>query len=187
MLDTGDIVIDVVNATNMERSLYLTLQLLEKGTPVIVALNLWDDTKHRGIDIDLDKLRQFLGVPVIPTVAVTGEGIKDLVEHIPKATSPGTPVRTRDERWATIGSIIDQVQHIDHRHHTWLERLQDASVKPLTGGMIAVVVLICAFLVIRFIGESLIGYVLDPLFNNLWAPAILWVVVASSTISWWVQ
>jgi len=174
MLDTGDIVIDVVNATNMERSLYLTLQLLEKGTPVIVALNLWDDTKHRGIDIDLDKLRQFLGVPVIPTVAVTGEGIKDLVEHIPKATSPGTPVRTRDERWATIGSIIDQVQHIDHRHHTWLERLQDASVKPLTGGMIAVVVLICAFLVIRFIGESLIGYVLDPLFNNLWAPVVVW-------------
>jgi ferrous iron transport protein B len=174
MLDTGDIVIDVVNATNMERSLYLTLQLLERGTPVIVALNLWDDTKHRGIDIDLDKLRQFLGVPVIPTVAVTGEGIKDLVEHIPKATSPGTPVRGRDERWATIGSIIDQVQHIDHRHHTWLERLQDASVKPLPGGMIAVVVLICAFLVIRFIGESLIGYVLDPLFNNLWAPVVVW-------------
>ncbi|NOQ95379.1 MAG: GTP-binding protein [Desulfobacterales bacterium] len=174
MLDTGDIVINVVNATNMERSLYLTLQLLEKGTPVIVALNLWDDTKHRGIDIDLDKLRQFLGVPIIPTVAVTGEGIKDLVEHIPTATSPGTPARTRDERWATIGSIIDQVQHIDHRHHTWLERLQDASVKPLTGGMIAVVVLICAFLVIRFIGESLIGYVLDPLFNNLWAPVVIW-------------
>ena len=174
MLDTGDIVINVVNATNMERSLYLTLQLLEKGTPVIVALNLWDDTKHRGIDIDLDKLGKFLGVPVIPTVAVTGEGIKDLVEHIPKATSPGAPVRTRDERWATIGSIIDQVQHIDHRHHTWLERLQDASVKPLTGGMIAVVVLICAFLVIRFIGESLIGYVLDPLFNNLWAPVVVW-------------
>ncbi|MBW2338768.1 MAG: ferrous iron transporter B [Deltaproteobacteria bacterium] len=174
MLDTGDIVIDVVNATNMERSLYLTLQLLEKDTPVIVALNLWDDTKHRGIDIDLDKLRQFLGVPVIPTVAVSGEGIKDLVEHIPKATSPDAPVRTRDERWAAIGSIIDQVQHIEHRHHTWLERLQDASVKPLPGGMIAVVILICAFLVIRFIGESLIGYVLDPLFNNLWAPVVIW-------------
>ena len=174
MLDTGDVVINVVNATNMERSLYLTLQLLEKGTPVIVALNLWDDTKHRGIEIDLDKLRQFLGVPVIPTVAVTGEGIKNLVEHIPKATSPGTPVRSRDERWATIGSIIDQVQHIERRHHTWLERLQDASVKPLTGGIIAVVVLICAFLVIRFIGESLIGYVLDPLFNNLWAPVVVW-------------
>jgi ferrous iron transport protein B len=172
MLETGDVVINVVNATTMERSLYLTLQLLEKGTPVIVALNLWDDAKHRGIDIDLDKLSEFLGVPVIPTVAVTGEGIKDLVENIPKATSPGTGVRTRDDRWATVGSIIEQVQRIEHRHHTWLERLQDASVKPLTGGMIALGVLICAFLVIRFIGESLIGYLLDPLFDTLWAPVV---------------
>ena len=173
MLDTGDVVINVVNATTLERSLYLTLQLLEKDTPVIVALNLWDDAKHRGIDIDLDKLREFLGVPVIPTVAVTGEGIKDLVENIPKAASPETHVRTRDDRWATVGSIIEKVQHIEHRHHTWLERLQDASVKPLTGGMIAVGVLISAFLIIRFIGESLIGYLLDPLFNTLWAPVVM--------------
>ena len=173
MLETGDIVINVVNATNLERSLYLTLQLLERDIPVVVALNLWDDTRHRGIDIDLDKLKEFLGVPAIPTVAVTGEGIKELVENIPRAASPGTPARSRDERWAAIGSIIDQVQRVDHRHHTWIERLQDASVRPLTGGVIAVAVLVSAFLVIRFIGESLIGYVLDPLFNALWAPVIL--------------
>ena len=173
MLETGDIVINVVNATNLERSLYLTLQLLERDIPVVVALNLWDDTRHRGIHIDLDKLKEFLGVPAIPTVAITGEGIKELVENIPRAASPGTPVRSRDQRWAAIGSIIDQVQRVDHRHHTWIERLQDASVRPLTGGVIAVAVLVSAFLVIRFIGESLIGYVLDPLFNALWTPVIL--------------
>jgi ferrous iron transport protein B len=173
MLQTGDIVINVVNATNLERSLYLTLQLLEREIPVVVALNLWDDTKHRGIHVDLERLREFLGVPVIPTVAVTGEGIKELVENIPKATSPGSPARSRDERWAAIGSIIEQVQRVDHRHHTWLERLQDASVRPLSGGIIAVAVLVSAFLVIRFIGESLIAYVLDPLFNELWAPVIV--------------
>ncbi len=173
MLDTGDMVINVVDATNLERNLYLTLQLLEKGVPVVVALNIWDDTKHRGIHIDLDKLREFLGVPIIPTVAITGQGIKELVENIPKATSPDTPVRSRDERWATIGSITDLVQHITHRHHTWFERLADASVKPLTGVIIALAVLVSAFLVIRFIGESLIGYVLDPLFDTLWAPVIL--------------
>ena len=173
LLNTGDVVINVVNAINLERNLYLTLQLLERGIPVVVALNLWDDTKHRGIHIDLDKLRKLLGVPVIPTVAVTGEGIKELVENIPKATSPETPISNRDERWATIGSIVDQVQRITHRHHTWLERLEDASVKPLTGGIIALAVLVSAFLVVRFIGESLINYVLDPLFNNLWAPVVL--------------
>lgn len=173
MLETGDIVINVVNATNLERSLYLTLQLLEREIPVVVALNLWDDTKHRGIDVDLERLREFLGVPVIPTVAVTGEGIKELVENIPKATSPDTSARSRDERWAAIGSIIDQVQRVDHRHHTWLEHLQDASVKPLSGAIIAIAVLVSAFLVIRFVGEALIDYVLDPLFSALWAPVIL--------------
>ena len=173
MLETGDIVINVVNATNLERSLYLTLQLLEREIPVVVALNLWDDTRHRGINVNIERLSEFLGVPAIPTVAVTGEGIKELVENIPRATSPGTPARSRDERWAAIGSIIEQVQRVDHRHHTWIERLQDASVRPLTGGVIAVAVLVSAFLVIRFIGESLIGYVLDPLFNALWAPVIL--------------
>ena len=173
MLQNGDVVINVVNATNLERSLYLTLQLLERGIPIVVALNMWDDTKHRGIVIELEKLRISLGVPVVPTVAVTGQGTKELVESISKATSPGAPARSRDERWAAVGEIIDQVQHIEHRHHTWLERIQDASVKPLTGGLIGVAVLVLAFLVIRFIGESLIGYLLDPLFHRLWAPAVL--------------
>jgi len=173
MLDSGDLVINVVDATNLERNLYLTLQLLERNIPVIVALNIWDDTEHRGIHIDLDKLRELLGIPITPTVAITGQGVKELVESIPNAISPDIPVANKDERWAAIGSIIDQVQHITHRHHTWLERLGDASVKPLTGGIIALAVLASAFWVIRFIGESLIGYLLEPLFNNLWAPVIL--------------
>jgi ferrous iron transport protein B len=173
MLKNGNVIINVVNATNLERSLYLTLQLLEMDIPVVVALNMWDDTKHRGIDIDLEKLRMMLGAPAVPTVAVTGEGIKELMESIPRATSPDGPFRSRDERWIAIGEIVEQVQHIRHRHHTWLERVQDASVKPLTGGLIAIAILVLSFLVVRFIGESLIGYLLEPLFNGLWAPVVL--------------
>jgi ferrous iron transport protein B len=174
LLDSGDIVINVVNAINLERNLYLTLQLLETGKPVVVALNLWDDTKHRGVDIDLDKLRERLEVPVIPTVAITGQGIKELVEHIPQAISPPRPPATRDERWAAIGQIIEEVQHISHRHHTWRERLADASVSPVSGGIIALAVLAAAFFVIRFIGEGLINYILDPLFSHLWSPVLSW-------------
>ncbi|MEA3253549.1 MAG: FeoB small GTPase domain-containing protein, partial [Chloroflexota bacterium] len=173
MLGTGDLVINVVGATNLERNLYLTLQLLEKNIPVIIALNMWDDTKHRGIHIELEKLRDLLKVPIIPTVALTGEGIKELVGNIPRAAKPNIPARSRDERWTAIGSIIDQVQLITHRHHTWSERLADASVKPFTGTMIAALVLAGSFMVIRFIGESLINYVFDPLFNSLWAPMLL--------------
>jgi ferrous iron transport protein B len=173
MLETGDLVINVIDATNLERNLYLTQQLLERDIPLVVALNIWDETEHRGIHIELDKLRERLGVPVIPTVAVSGQGIKELVTSIAGATSPDTPARSYDERWATIGGIISQVQHITHRHHTWRERLGDASVQPLAGGIIAIVVLAVAFLVVRFIGENLIGYVLEPLFDNLWAPVVL--------------
>jgi len=173
MLDTGDIVINVVDATNLERNLNLTLQLLEKGTPMIVALNMWDDVGHRGIHIDVRRLEELLGVPVIPTVAITGQGIKELVENIPGATSLELAPSDHDERWLAIGNIIDQVQQVTHRHHTWLERLEDASVKPLTGSFIALAVLAGTFLVVRFIGESLIGYVFDPIFENLWTPVIL--------------
>jgi len=49
----ADLMINVVDATNLERNLYLTLELLEKNVPVVVALNIWDETKHQGIDIDL--------------------------------------------------------------------------------------------------------------------------------------
>jgi len=172
MLDSGDMVINVVDATNLERNLNLTLQLLEKGIPMMVALNMWDDVGHRGIHINLSRLEELLGVPVIPTAAVTGEGIKELVENIPRAGSPWFPPRRHDERWMVIGNIVEQVQRVTHRHHTWLEHLEDASVKPIAGSFIAFVILVGTFLVVRFIGEGLINYVLDPLFNNLWTPVI---------------
>jgi len=173
MLQYGDVVINVVDATNLERNLYLTLELLERERPVIVALNIWDDAKHRGIAIDVGKLEQLLGVPVVPTTAITGEGLKELADRIPEATSPGVAARTSDERWAAVGNIVGEVQTISHRHHTWLERLEDASARPLTGLPIAALVLVVSFVVVRFIGEGLIGYVCDPLFERLWAPLMM--------------
>lgn len=173
MLPSGDVIIDVVDATNLERNLYLTLQLLEQKKPIIVALNLWDDTKHRGITIDVDRLRDILGVPVIPISARTGQGINELVKSIPEATHPNNPPSSLNERWAAIGSIIDQVQHITHRHHTWYERLEDASVKPRYGGIIAAVLLAASFFSIRFLGETLINYLFDPFFNSVWAPVLM--------------
>lgn len=172
LLDSGDVVVNVLNANNLERNLYLTLQLLERKVPVVVALNMWDDTQHLGIHIDLNRLRGILRVPVIPTVATTGEGSKELVENLAKAVSPDTPVRNRDERWAEVGSIIEQVQRVTHRHHTWRERLADASVHPYFGLVLALIVLALSFLVVRVIGETLIDYVFDPLFANVLAPVL---------------
>ncbi|MDD3421607.1 MAG: FeoB small GTPase domain-containing protein [Methanocellales archaeon] len=87
MLKDGDVIINVVDATTLERNLYLTLQLLERKIPMIIALNVWDDAKHKGIIIDIGRLEKVLNTPVVPTVAITGEGIKDLVSRLPEVIS----------------------------------------------------------------------------------------------------
>jgi ferrous iron transport protein B len=89
-----------------------------------------------------------------------------------RAVSPDAPARRHDERWSAVCSIIEQVQHVSHRHHTWRERLADASVRPLSGGLMAIVILAASFVVVRLIGENLINYVFNPLFDNLWMPVL---------------
>ncbi len=172
MVQEGDLIIDVVDATNLERNLNLTLQLLKDGKPVVVALNLWDETRHLGIAIDVDKLKEILGVPVVPTCAITGEGIKELVSELPHA-KPNSFEYDEDKRWEKVGEIIGQVQKITHRHHTFWERLEDLTIKPVTGLPLAVVTLLVIFQIIRFIGEGLITLIFEPLFERLWAPLIM--------------
>jgi ferrous iron transport protein B len=173
MLKEGDLVINIVDATNLERNLHLTLQLLEKNIPVIVALNMWDDTKHRGIYIDVKKLEEQLGVPVIPTCGLSGEGIKELIDRLPEAKAISMPVSSDSQKWEKIGKIVAEVQKLTHRHHTLLEILEDLSIKPLTGLPIALGIMYCAFWVTRFIGENLIGYIFEPLFTKLWLPLLI--------------
>jgi ferrous iron transport protein B len=74
----ADLVVNVVDAANLERNLYLTVQLLEMGVPVVLALNMMDVARKRGIDIDTDLLSRELGCPAVPVVAVTGEGTTEL-------------------------------------------------------------------------------------------------------------
>lgn len=74
----ADLIINVVDANNLERNLYLTVQLLEMGVPMVVALNMMDVARKRGIDIDVQKFARELGCPVVPIVATTGEGTLEL-------------------------------------------------------------------------------------------------------------
>jgi ferrous iron transport protein B len=75
-----DIIINVVDATNLERNLYFSLQLLELGIPLVMALNMHDEAAQKGFRIDTDKMASILGSAVIPTVATKGEGIGRLME-----------------------------------------------------------------------------------------------------------
>ena len=170
--DEDSIVVNVVDATNLERNLNLTLQLLKKDIPVIIALNLWDEAKHIGITIDIKALEQILATPVIATVAISGQGIKELVTRLSEAKK-GTYAYEDEERWHEVGRIVDQVQVIKHKHHTLGERLSDLTIHPWTGLPIAAVVLFLLFFVIRFIGEGLITAVADPFFERIWAPLVM--------------
>lgn len=77
-----DVVVNVVDASNLERNLYLTVQFMEIGVPLIIVLNMVDLAESRGLKINIDKLSELLGVPVVPAVATKGKGIKELLDVI---------------------------------------------------------------------------------------------------------
>jgi len=165
MVEQADWVVNVVDATSLERCLFLTLELLQKGKPVIVALNIWDEAQHLGINIDVRELERLLQVPVVPTVAISGEGIKELVQRLDEARVPDRRKQDgEDQVWTEVGHIVRAVQTVVHRHHNVRDRLADATVKPGSGVLTALVILFMLFWVVRFIGEGLISYGMGPLF-----------------------
>ncbi len=165
-------VVNILDATNLERNLLLTLQLAEEGYPVIVCLNMCDDATHRGVHIDTEKLERLLNIPVVPTCAITAVGIKLLIERIKEARPALRDKFVHEARWLEIGKIVEQVQRLEHRHHTLREVLEDASVRPLTGLIIAAGVIYASFKVVRFIGEFIIEKITDPLFIDFYRPVL---------------
>jgi len=168
--EDGNIFVNIIDSTNLERNLALTMELIKKKIPLVICLNMWDETKHTGINIDADKLEKIFGVPVVPTTGITGEGIKHLVSHFDKAKLSSFKFK---DKWKAIGGIIEEVQELKHRHHTLGERLGDAAIHRFWGIPISLIVLFISFTIIRLIGESLIKYILEPLFNSLWAPVMM--------------
>ena len=79
---TPDVIINVVDASNLERNLYLTAQLIDMDVPMIMALNMYDELRESGHTLDINQLGTLLGVPIIPTVGRTGEGVKPLFHEI---------------------------------------------------------------------------------------------------------
>jgi ferrous iron transport protein B len=81
------LVICVIDASKIERGLYLCLEIIEKGYPVVLALNMWDVAKDKNIQIDIEKLKSILNIPVVPTIAISGKGFKEVALSVKKAAS----------------------------------------------------------------------------------------------------
>jgi ferrous iron transport protein B len=88
-----DVVLSIVDASNLDRHLYLTSQLLDLGEPVVLAVNMIDTAKAQGIDIDFAKLQERLGIPVVPIQANTGHGLDGLQKALLAAAESGTSPR----------------------------------------------------------------------------------------------
>jgi ferrous iron transport protein B len=116
-VEKPDVVINVVDASVLERNLYFTLQLMELETPIVIALNQMDMAKRKGIQIDVEKLEKLLGIPVIPTVAIKGIGIFQLLEKAVEIAEKGhmaknVPIRFGEEVEKKIAKLTKMVEGI---------------------------------------------------------------------------
>jgi len=186
LIDDAKRIINVVDSTHLERHLPMTLELIAQEKPMVVALNMSDEARHKGISIDVPRLAADLGVPVVPIAARSGEGVKRLtdiclslapnhklhldesghpghhphIQHVPTGSRVNSSARhmhlDRDRIWRRVGELVEEVQVLEHHHHSFAERLEEISIHPLWGSLFALVVITLSFSMIRLIGEFLI-------------------------------
>ena len=137
--DRPTAIINIVDATNIERNMYLTIQLLEMGIPMVVALNMMDEVTGNGGAIDINRMEDMLGVPVVPISAAKNHGVSELVDHaIHIAKYQERPKEqdfcSKDDHGGAIHRAIHSVEHIieDHADRAFLP-LRFASTKVIEG------------------------------------------------------
>ena len=132
-VERPDVVINVVDASVLERNLFFTLQLIELEIPIVIALNQMDLAKSKGIKVDIKKLEHLLGIPVMPTVAVKGVGIVKLLEKAIETAEKG-PVKKQsqvmygEEVEEKIGKLVEKMKSIQ-----FVYPLRYAAIKLLEG------------------------------------------------------
>lgn len=110
--ENPDVVINVVDATNIERNLYLTAQLIEMGANVVIALNMMDEANEKKIMVDIEKLSKGLGVPVIPTIAAKKNGIDDLIKESIKVMGSNRSQASTISYGNEVDAEIDKIKEI---------------------------------------------------------------------------
>lgn len=114
-------IINIVDANNIERNLYLTMQLMELGTPMVLALNMMDEVRNNGGSILVNEMEQILGLPVVPISAAKNEGVNELVDHaIHVAKYQEEPVRQdfcdKDDNGGAVHRCLHSIMHLIEDH-----------------------------------------------------------------------
>ncbi|NLP37574.1 MAG: ferrous iron transporter B [Firmicutes bacterium] len=176
-------VLCVLDATNLERNIKLGLELQKYNVPIVYALNLIDVAKRHGVEINVNLLAQELGAPVIPTVAVKGEGLAEVQAELHKvlnetqnncshcASCLGCPKgSTEQDTWERAREITAKVRKKVDGQLSFLDRLGAAMLKPLTGLPLAILIIGLSLGVIVGGGKALRAVLLLPLVNRILVP-----------------
>ncbi len=131
-----DVIVNIVDASSMIRSIELTLELISLNKPMVVALNMMDEAERKGITIDVGKLKDRLGVEVIPIVARKGKNIKRLLREALRARPPLERCVYSKETEGVIDALMDCMENKPHRGVEWPVKL--LSVKAVEGFLPAV-------------------------------------------------
>ena len=114
-------IINIVDANNIERNLYLTMQLMELGVPMVLALNMMDEVRNNGGSILVNEMEQILGLPVVPIAAAKNEGVSELVDHaIHVAKYQEAPIRQdfcdKDDQGGAVHRCLHSIMHLIEDH-----------------------------------------------------------------------
>jgi len=178
-LTTPSVVIAVVDATNLERNLYLVTQLIEKETPLVIALTMVDEAEKNELNIDTEKLSQMLGVSVVAVTASTGRGLDELAKAVKANIGKKTkvPERLQSEnndhtsrifkRYSFIAEVVQQsVSYGGQRDHKLSDKIDKVLTHRFWGLVILFFVLLIVFQAI-FSWASIPMEFLDKAFGNL--------------------
>lgn len=200
---TANLFVLVLDATNLDKSLYLALQLRQLGYPLLIALNLMDEAKKRGLKVDLEKLANLLNAEVIPTSAATGEGIKELTDSIKKRSQsaeihnielPNELQKTFrspeyvNRTFKQIDEILKEVTLSPLRPDTFSQKIDHFILHPVWGIIILFMVLIIMFqtlfswssplsdlieFIFSYSGELISQYISHPLLKSFLVDGVI--------------
>jgi ferrous iron transport protein B len=123
-----DVLVDIVDSANLERNLYLAVQFMELGVPLVLAFNMSDVAKAQGVEFDLGQLARLLGAPIVPTVGTKGQGLEELLDEVLRVASGTEPVEPRpirygreiEEEIARLQELLEAEDAADSYPARWL-------------------------------------------------------------------
>ena len=174
LVETPDLVVAVLDAVNLESSLFLLFQILQHRLPTVVVINRVDLLADRGVAVDFDAFTERLELPVMAAVAVTGEGVEDFRVLISEGLSrPPISGVTMEPKWEQAEDLAnDLLQPATGAVRDWRKRIGDRLVRPWPGLLLGILLLAGALAVIIGVGMGLRRWILLPIFREWVIPGV---------------